>query len=360
MARYKALDALRGLTIALMILVNTPGTWSYVYPPLLHADWHGATPTDLVFPFFMFIIGSAMFFSFRKFDFVFSSEQFFKLTKRSAIIFFIGLMLNAYPFYDTFFDELRILGVLQRIALAYFLGATIVLLLNRTGVFLTSMVILLGYWALLATVGTDNAYSLQHNLVTQIDLALLGEKHLWAGKGVPFDPEGLLSTLPAVVSILFGFELTRYLTNINNKMQSVKQLLLIGGIAIVAGQFWSFWMPINKSLWTSTFVIYTAGIASLVLAFLVWLIDIKGNDKLVEPLIVYGTNPLFVYVLSGLWVSTYPLITIADKNLHQWIFQGFSSVFEITLASFLYALSHVILFWLVSKMLYQRKIFIKI
>lgn len=359
MTRYQALDAIRGLTIALMILVNTPGTWSHVYAPLLHADWHGCTPTDLVFPFFMFIIGSAMYFSFKKTDFQFTSAQATKIIKRGLIIFAIGLALNIYPF-RTSIEDLRILGVLQRIGLAYIFAALIVLLFKRTGIFVVSAVILLGYWGLLLLVGADNAYSLESNLVRQVDLAILSESHLWQGKGIPFDPEGLLSTLPAIVSVLFGFEVTRLLTNTPDKLESVKKLVILGIITIIVAQLWAFAFPINKSLWTSTFVLYTSGIACIVLAFFVWLCDIVEHKTLIQPLVIYGSNPLFIYVLSGLWVDTYSLIVIGEYNLGGWFYQGLATVFEAKFASFIYALAHVTVLWFISYTLYKRKIFIKI
>jgi len=173
MTRYKALDAMRGLTIALMILVNTPGSWSHVYAPLLHADWHGCTPTDVIFPFFMFIIGSAMFFSFKKTNSAASASQVLRLVKRGAIIFAIGLALNIYPF-TTNIENLRILGVLQRIGIAYILASICVLFLNRRGVLTLSVIILVAYWLLLLSVGAENAYTLEHNLVRALDIAVLG------------------------------------------------------------------------------------------------------------------------------------------------------------------------------------------
>ena len=280
MTRYKALDAMRGLTIALMILVNTPVSWSHVYAPLLHADWHGCTPTDVIFPFFMFIIGSAMFFSFKKTNSAANASQVLRLVKRGAIIFAIGLALNIYPF-TTNIENLRILGVLQRIGIAYILASICVLFLNRRGVLTLSVIILVAYWLLLLSVGAENAYTLEHNLVRAVDIAVLGESHLWQGKGLAFDPEGLISTLPAVVSVLFGFEVTRLLTSTSCQWASIKRLLVIGVVAVVIGQLTSMVMPINKSLWTSSFVIYTSGIACIVLAFFVWLCDIVKPERLV-------------------------------------------------------------------------------
>jgi predicted acyltransferase len=358
MTRYLALDAFRGMTIALMILVNTPGSWSHVYAPLLHAEWHGCTPTDLVFPFFLFIIGSAMFFSFKKSDFSATSAQFVRILKRGFIIFFIGFMLNVIPF-DTSFGELRIMGVLQRIGIAYAIAAVLVLLLNRRGVLIFSAIILLAYWGLLLSIG-ENALTIEGNIIRQFDLAILGANHMYTMRGVNFDPEGLLSTLPAVVNMLLGFELTRYLTSIKDKKSSVIKLSILGGIAIGCGALWNLVLPINKSLWTSSYVIYTTGFACLLLAAFIWLIDIKGQKRLVSPLLVYGTNPLFVFVLSFLFVTVYLNIPVGSSSLSGWMYQQFTLFANPTLASFLFAVSHVVLFWFVSLKLYQRQIFIKI
>ena len=358
MTRYLALDAFRGITIALMILVNTPGTWSHVYAPLLHAEWNGATPTDLVFPFFLFIIGSAMFFSFKKSNFTASPEQFRKIIKRGFIMFFIGFMLNIIPF-TVNVEDLRIMGVLQRIGIAYAVAACLVLVLNRTGIFIASAVILLAYWALLLSVG-EGALTIEGNIIRQFDLAVFGANHMYSMRGVAFEPEGLLSTIPAIVNMLLGFELTRYLTSIEDKRSSVIKLTLIGGLAVGFGTLWGVVLPINKSLWTPSYVIYSTGFACLLLAAFIWLIDIMKQRKLAEPLLVYGTNPLFVYVLSFLVVTMYLNIIVGDVSMYAWLYNQLSKVFTTKLASFIFAFSHVAFFWYVSLKLYQRKIFIKI
>lgn len=186
--RYYALDALRGLTIAMMILVNTAGSWSHIYAPLEHADWNGFTPTDLVFPFFLFVVGSAMFFSFSKINFTWSTEQGLKILRRTTIIFVIGLIFNAVLMENTLAD-IRIMGVLQRIALAYAAAAVLVLLVSRTTIYIIAAAILLGYWALMVMAGGNDPYGLESNIVTHFDVAVLGANHLWLGKGIPFDPE---------------------------------------------------------------------------------------------------------------------------------------------------------------------------
>ena len=356
--RYLALDALRGLTIALMILVNSPGSWDFVYSPLLHANWHGCTPTDLVFPFFLFIVGSAMFFAFKKAQFNLDRELTTKVLKRGLWIFLIGLGLNAYPFMDPF-DKLRVMGVLQRIAIAYVIAAFIVLSFRKVAVITISLLILVAYSLLLLSVG-GSAYGLEGNLVRQIDLAILTSAHMYQGMGVAFDPEGLLSSLPAVVNVLVGFEVTRLISQYQDKKQSMLKLIQLGVAMVVFGLLADLVIPINKALWTSSYVLFTSGMACLVLALFVYLIDIKKVKRPIEPLMVYGTNPLFVYVLSWLWLTTYLYIDINDTDLYKWLFNSLHQVFSGKLSSFIFAFSHVALFWWVSKWLYQRKIFIKI
>jgi predicted acyltransferase len=361
MARYKALDAFRGLTIALMILVNTPGSWNHIYWPLGHAEWNGYTPTDLVFPFFLFIIGSAMFFSFKKSDFQFSGAALQKVLKRGVMMFAIGLVLNALNLFagSGDFSELRIMGVLQRIAIAYVFAGAIVLLVGRIGVFVVSALLLLGYWALLVLLGGDNPLGLQNNLVRQFDLVMLSGDHMWGGKGIPFDPEGLLSSIPAIVNVLLGFEATRYLTSIQNKSESVWRLAGLGVAAVLLATIWDLLWPINKNLWSGSYVIVTTGWALIVLAAFVWLMDVKG--KPFEPLLVYGMNPLFIYVVSWVWVVVYYLIPVGGGNLYDvvfgWILAGDSPNMA---ASLLFAISHVYLFWLICLYLYRRNIVIKL
>lgn len=358
MQRYVALDALRGLTIALMILVNTPGSWSYVYAPLLHASWHGLTPTDLVFPFFLFIVGSAMFFAFRKQNFLLDSASGKRIAKRGILIFLIGFLLNIYPFTSDP-DTWRVMGVLQRIGIAYIFAAFIVLSFSKRNVFIISGVILVAYHFILMSVG-EGGYELETNLVARIDIALLGANHIYGGFGVPFDPEGVLSTLPSIVSVLIGFEVTRFISSLDSKQESMVKLIQLGIFALVAGLLMSFVIPINKALWTSSYVIYTAGFACLVLAAFVFLIDIKKQDKPVTPLLVYGTNPLFIYVLSWVWVASYGLFTVGETQLHTWMFLQLALVMSEKFASFVFAFAHVALFWWFSKLLFDRKIFIKL
>ena len=210
--------------------------------------------------------------------------------------------------------------------------------------------------------GGADTYGLQTNLVTHFDASVLGPKHLWMGKGIPFDPEGLLSTLPSIVNVLTGFEVTRYITSQQDKFRSVLVLAGIGCAALVLGLIWNIWMPINKSLWTSSFVVYTAGYFMIILALFIWLIDVKGWNSIAKPLCIYGANPLFIYVLAAFWAHAYGLIPVAGEagNLYTAMYLALAKFMDPLNASLAFALIHVLLFWLISFFLYKKKIFIKV
>jgi len=365
--RLYALDAFRGLTIATMILVNTPGSWSHIYAPLRHAPWHGCTPTDLVFPFFLFIVGTAMWFSFSRFGHRANTPAVKKVLKRTALIFIIGLLLNAFPFVGRDYSQLRILGVFQRIALAYGGAGLLILFLKDRQLKFSALFILFAYWALLWIFGGSDPYGLEGNLVRRIDLALLGENRLWGGTGIPFDPEGLFSTFPAMVTVILGYYTGRLISSSKDRPSLVNDMFWWAVIALVTGLFWNNFFPINKALWTSSYVIYSAGWALLTLAFMILLIDVRGHRQLTQPLVVFGTNPLFVFVLSIVWVKTLIMIlkwTTPDgsrMNAYSWLY---SSVFQPLAGdlngSLLFALSHILVYWFILLLLYRRNIIIKI
>ncbi len=364
--RFLALDAFRGMTIAAMILVNTPGSWSYVYVPLKHAAWHGCTPADLVFPFFLFIIGTAMWFSFGKFDHQGSPAALKKVLRRSVIIFSIGLVLSAFPFFLDF-SSLRLMGVLQRIALAYGLVSLLCLYLNQTAIIIISGIVLIGYWLLLWCFGGVDPYTLENNLVRTIDLKIFGEEHLWKGTGIPFDPEGILSTLPAMVTVIIGY-LTGIMIQSKPELRLVvPRMLLLGGIMVLLGLLWNTIFPINKSLWTSSYVLYTAGIAILILTSFIWLIDIREYKKWAFPFVVFGMNSLFIYILSSLWVQTI-IYLVRFKGVGGSVVTGYNWLYKsvfVTITgnlngSLLFAVSHIFAFWLLLLLLYKKRIFIKI
>jgi predicted acyltransferase len=362
--RYLSLDFFRGLTIALMIVVNTPGTWSHVYAPLRHAEWHGCTPTDLVFPFFLFIVGVAIWFSFSKFNGQLDGVLARKILRRTVLIFLVGLALNAYPFFNKNYAELRIMGVLQRIALAYGLAAFLCVWLKKRDILPQAALVLLAYWAALAIGG---GYSLESNLVRQIDLALLTEHHVYKGFGLPFDPEGLFSSFPAAVTVMLGYFCGSLIAAHGaDKWALLRQLLLYGVVMGAVGLLWDLVFPINKPLWTSSYVLYSAGLAMIFLSFCIWALDIRGWQAPARPFLVFGANPLFAFVLSGLLVKTMNLFRYTDAEGashggYHWLYKNlFYPIDAGNFGSLLFALCYAGFIWLLCWMLYRRKIFIKI
>lgn len=355
--RFQALDVMRGLTLALMILVNTPGSWSYVYSPLLHADWHGATPTDYIFPFFLFMVGAAMVFSQRALHALSFSQQSTKIFRRTLVIFLIGLLLNYFPFTQDI-STLRFLGVLQRIALAYCFAAWIVLYANQLWRLIIATALLFGYWALLQL--SADPYSLEHSVVRQFDILVLGENHLWRGKGLAFDPEGLLSTLPAIVNVLIGFEVTRHLILSADKIKAQWQLLVAGVVMTGAGSLWHLWFPINKSLWTSSFVLLTSGVGVLVLLALVRLEAFTWIQGIYKAFTMLGQNPLFIYALSILWAKTLLVVNVGEVSAYQWLYNQLCQFLDPYNASLLFALIPVAVLWGVAWFLHRKKIVISI
>jgi len=360
--RFLALDALRGFTVAAMILVNTPGSWSHIYAPLQHAQWHGWTPTDFIFPFFLFITGSAMAFSLGKQSLAPSTALILRIVKRGVLIFLIGLFLNAFPFQNDLSD-LRIMGVLQRIGIVYIFAALIVIFYGRVGIALISAGILLIYWYLLLVFG---GLELEGNLVRQVDLAVLGANHMWSMGGVAFEPEGLLSTLPAIVNALAGYEVTRFLRAQNSFQSGMKRLYLCGALVLGIALLWGEVLPINKSLWTPSYVLFSTGIAMLTLATFIWIVDVKKVSWFSKPCEVFGLNPLFIYALSWLWVVCYAAFIQIDNGLggsingYDALFSVFQSVLSPVNASLAFAVVHVLLFWAIAHVLYRRNIIIKI
>lgn len=330
MKRYYSLDVFRGATVALMILVNNPGSWSYLFPPLAHADWHGCTPTDLVFPFFLFAVGNAMAFVLPRLRESGDAVFWKKVLKRTALIFGIGLLLNWWPFVQWQGDALvfrhwvnasdpdrgiRILGVLQRIALAYCFASILVYYLKEKWLIVGSIVLLLLYWLLCVAFGGEDPYSLAGWFGTSVDRQLLGVAHLYKGEGVPFDPEGLASTLPAVVQVVFGYLAGRYIREQGQvswlwpKLRSTAEsgYRMLSGMFVVAvclwilGMFWGLAFPINKKIWTSSYVLYTTGLALLVMGVMIWFIEVLNvRNGLTRFFDVFGKNPLFIFVLSGM------------------------------------------------------------
>lgn len=364
--RYLSLDVFRGITVASMILVNNPGSWAHIYAPLKHSEWHGCTPTDLVFPFFLFIVGVSMFFSFSRYNSALNRQTLLRIGKRTLLIFAIGLFLNSFPQWSTDYSKFRILGVLQRIALAYGIGSLVVLCLPRKYLIYVASAILLVYWGILWFFGGNDPYSLHGNATIGFDSAILGVNHLYKGFGIPFDPEGLLSTLPAIGTVILGY-LAGSLIKTTEKTLVPLKLMLWGLAGVTLGALWNIFLPINKPLWTGSYVIYTAGLASFVLGVLIWIIDLKGFTRWTPFFLIFGMNPLFIFALSGLWAKIFTrIIKIAgdDGTVTNGYFWTYKHLFQSWAGdingSLLFAITHILMFWLIGLILYKRKIFIKV
>lgn len=358
--RLLSLDVFRGVTIAAMILVNTPGSWSHVYAPLLHAEWHGCTPTDLIFPFFIFIMGVAIVLSKPK---TFGERRpiVIKILKRTLYLFLIGLFLNGFPFFDL--STLRIMGVLQRIAIVFLVCALMHHFWSERKQVITAASLLVLYCAIMLLlpvpgVGPANMEKAT-NLAAWIDSLIL-EGHMWRGS-VTWDPEGLLSTFPAIVTGLFGMSVGRILFRAEDKNQALIKLFVIANLAVVSGLSWDLFFPINKSLWTSSYVLYTGGLATHCFALTYWALDVKKIKMGISfPSVVFGTNAIFVYALSGILTRVLGLVTIGDSNLTGYAFNFFSQFLSLKNASLLYALLFIGLCYMFNLILYKKKIFIKV
>lgn len=362
--RLLSLDVMRGITIAGMIMVNNPGSWKYVYAPLRHAAWNGLTPTDLVFPFFMFIMGVSMFFSLRKYNYQWSAESVGKILKRTFLIFLVGFGLNllVHISYNGFtrFDEIRILGVLQRLAIAYGAGSLIGLLVKPKHIPLVAGVLLLFYWALLGLTGSTSLS--ENNLIAVVDRAIFGTSHMYheytpEGVRIAFDPEGLLSSLGSIAQVLLGFYAGKLIVNSNKNNETViRNLFIFGTILLFAGFLLNYGCPINKKLWSSSFVLATSGFASLFLALLVWIIDIKGKKKWTLFFEAFGINPLYLYVQADILVILLDISGIS-AFLYMDFFRPLCGNFGGSLA---WAVFFVVLNWIPGYWLYKKQIYIKL
>lgn len=383
-SRLLSLDILRGITIAGMIMVNNPGSWNYVYAPLGHAPWHGLTPTDLVFPFFMFIMGISTYISLRKFNFEFDKATLFKIIKRTVVIFLIGLGLGwlslsihtynnlsaeGLPFFDRLiksisnFENIRILGVMQRLALTYGITAIVAILVKHKYIPYIIVVTLVGYFLLLLF-GNGFEFS-EQNIIAVFDKAVLGANHMYTDSGVKLDPEGLLSTIPAVCHVMIGFCCGGLLLNTQDNYEKINRLFILGAILTFLGFLLSYGCPINKKIWSPTFVLATCGLASTLLALLIWIIDIKGHKKWSVFFESFGVNPLFIYVAAGVLsillggilipydgATTSIKAFIYDVCLQPYLGDYFGSL--------IFALLFVALNWVIGNILYKKKIYIKI
>ena len=365
--RVYSLDVFRGITICLMIIVNTPGSWAFVYSQLSHAKWHGCSVADFVFPFFLFIVGASMRFAFVKWHHYPSKEFYSHILKRTCSIFFAGIMLNAFPFIrqDWDWSEFRYLGVLQRIALSYGLSALLIIKFDFKQLIQILASLLLFYWAILWIGGGEFPYSLEDNLVRKIDLIVLGKDHLYGGFGVRFDPEGILSTIPSIGSVIIGYLMGGMLHTTKNYNDCAKRMFIFGCITSMVGYVWGFALPINKPLWTSSYVLFTGGIAATFLSILTYLIDIKNWKKSFWIFEVFGSNAIFLFILSGLWIKTITRIKLelgestvsAYHYLYKTVFYPIGGDVN---GSLLFAIAHVLFYWVILFWLYINKIKVKL
>lgn len=364
--RLLALDVLRGITIAGMIMVNNPGSWGYVYAPLQHAPWIGLTPTDLVFPFFMFIMGISTYISLRKYNFEFSRSAALKILKRTVVIFAIGLGISWFSLLcrtgDVFpFDHIRILGVMQRLALCYGATAIIALIMKHKYIPYLIAFLLIGYFIVLIT-GNGFEYNTT-NILSIVDRAVLGEAHMYKDNGI--DPEGVLSTIPSIAHVLIGFCVGKLLMEVKDINEKIERLFLVGTILTFAGFLLSYGCPISKKIWSPTFVLVTCGLASSFLALLVWIIDVKGYTKWSRFFESFGVNPLFIYVMGAVLSILLGSITFTyggeTISLHGYIYnvllRPWLGVYP---GSLVFALLFVTLNWCIGYVLYKKKIYIKI
>lgn len=391
--RYYSLDVFRGVTVALMILVNNPGTWSYMFSPLKHAPWHGVTPTDLVFPFFLFAVGNAMAFVMPRLQAAGSKVFWTKVIKRTVLIFLIGLFLNWWPFVQWRGEDLifkawvdadnpergiRLLGVLQRIALAYFFASIIVFYLRIKAIVWVSALILLIYWVLCHVLGQGDPYSLAGWFGTAIDQQILGVAHMYKGEGVPFEPEGLVSTLPSVVQVVFGFLVGYYIkskgeSNSPSLYQMLSGLFVLGVLIASAGLAWGLVFPLNKKIWTSSYVLYTTGLAMLTIGVMIWYLEgLRVKNGFTRFFDVFGKNPLFIFVLSGLLPRILALVrwqvdvsadgTPVYTSPLRWFYIEICTRLPgpPEVGSFFYALCFLVLFWFFAYLLDKNKIYIKV
>ncbi len=382
--RLISVDVMRGITVAGMILVNNPGSWGHIYTPLRHAEWHGLTPTDLVFPFFMFIMGVSIFLSLNKTHFECDRRSVMKILRRSVLLLLIGWGVGWFSrwwsgmqnpdktWWEAInnFTYMRFMGVFQRLAVCYLATSLLAVTVSRRSMKWIAGGILVGYTALLFC-GNGLEFS-ESNIVGSFDRALMGENHIYTetidGVSIKIDPEGLLSTLPAIAHCIIGFLCGGIICDEDDKYMKSYKLFVVGAVLTMTGFLLQYGLPINKKLWTPTFVFTTCGLASTLLALLIYVIDIRHKVSWTPFFRVFGTNPLFLYLLSTIMAISLGRIKITTMDdtkisLHTQIYKNFLVPLcqdnEI-LASLVFALSMVMVNWAVGYILYRKKVFIKI
>ncbi|HEY8782216.1 MAG TPA: DUF5009 domain-containing protein [Mucilaginibacter sp.] len=371
--RFLSLDVFRGMTICFMIIVNTPGSGATAFAPLQHAVWFGFTPTDLVFPSFLFAVGNAMSFSQKKFIGMSTGSVLWRIFKRAAIIFLLGFLMYWFPFVQhnangwsiSPISDTRIFGVLQRIALCYLFASLLIYFISsKTAIIVISILLLVGYWALLLIFGDHHdPYGMLTNAGTYLDKALLGDAHLYHGEGVAFDPEGILSTLPAIVNVIGGYYAGKFIQEKGKGFETISKLMLYGFLFIFLALCWNMSFPIAKKLWTSPFVLLTVGIDLVWISALIYIVEIKSWNKAnwTAFFTTVGKNPLPIYIFSELFVVVLYMISVHGTTFYSWINQVlFQVIAPGAIGSLLFAICYMLVCWTVGKILERNKIYIRV
>lgn len=371
--RLLSLDILRGITVAGMLLVNNPGSWGHIYGPLEHAQWLGLTPTDLVFPFFMFCMGVAMYFSLKKFNFTLTKSLAVKMVRRTVLLFIIGWAIHwlshlmygmcrdgkAFSEVWNNLDTMRYLGVFQRLALCYFFGTLCVVLFKQKFIPWIIGVILVAY-AIILALGNGYEFSLE-NVIAQIDNAVLGTNHMYHeeafGKSISFDPEGILSTLPCIAHTLIGFLVGKMCVEHKDNRDRMLRLLLAGAAMMLVAWLLDYGVPIGKKMWSSTYVLMTTGMAMSILAILIYVIDVKGRNKWCKFFHTFGVNPLSLYMLGSILS-----IVFGSLGIKAGLYDAFTAMCggNENMGSCLYAICFVLINWVPGYFLYKKNIIIKL
>ncbi|HMG09374.1 MAG TPA: heparan-alpha-glucosaminide N-acetyltransferase domain-containing protein [Mucilaginibacter sp.] len=372
-ARFLSLDVFRGMTICFMIIVNTPGSGAAAFSPLEHAAWHGFTPTDLVFPSFLFAVGNAMSFSMKRYQEMGNAAVLGKIFKRTLLIFLIGYLMYWFPFFN--FDgghislspisNTRIMGVLQRIALCYCFASLMIHFLSKQSVVILSVLFLIGYWVILLVFGDPNdPLSITGNAGIFLDKYILGDSHMYHGEKIAFDPEGILSTLPAIVNVVVGYYAGKFVQQKGKGYDVISKMLLTGCLFIFLALCWNMVFPINKKLWTSSFVLVTTGLDLVILSFLVYALEINNWNKWnwTRFFTTMGKNPLPIYVLSEILIILFWAVSVKPGvSLFDWINTSFYQVIAPgAIGSLLFAISYKLICWCVGWVLDKKKIYIRV
>lgn len=367
--RLLSLDVFRGITVAAMTLVNNPGDWGHIYPPLEHAEWNGCTPTDLVFPFFLFIVGVSIVYAMenKKQDPEQHKKLFWNVIRRGVILFSLGLILNLFPTFQ--FSTVRIPGVLQRIAVVYLITGLLYLYQNKKSLLLIFWAILVVYFLIMTFVPVPGLgyanLNPETNLGAWIDRSILTEAHLWKSSKT-WDPEGILTDFPAVATCIFGVLIGTFLKRKDQEAaQKVSWLFSIGVLATVAGLIVDLFFPINKALWTSSYVLYCGGLATISLTLLYWLVDVQGYRHFTKFFVVFGVNPITVFFLSGIIPRIMSRITLilhgkpvdSKTYLYETFFTPYFSPVNASLAG---GLTYVLIWFIILWPMYRKNIIIKV